>query len=417
MSISNLGDNQLVKIDFSTPQSVARSGAVLTNAYVSGGKMINTAGGCKLAKNLNSLFTVGGTIRLRFKNTNTGVDNRRTFMYQKDADNRITIITNETYQRIILGFELAGVEGHYLISSVDPKTTAEYTIVVVPSAGYITCYKNGVLLGNSSAAAMYITAGVYETLCLGDTDSTEPTGEWDICEVYSSQWTAEEVLDAYEKDTYPEIDASRFDIFLPLKSWYNNGTNDVVENKGKGGTVFFGNGVGSNKPTQLYPNGISVTSSQYLTMTSLAVSSSKDFTFFCGYDFTDMTVTTHKILDLGTYSTDGLLISQYGTILSVYWNAAGGSFTVANFFEKGLNTLAISSKGGIVSVYKNGKKVGADTDLSAKAAFNGSYLFYLGRVSAGAIGKILQPTFGFNVSCTARQIRNMHAKFMENLNK
>jgi len=337
-------------------------------------------------------------------------------MYQKDANNRISIVTNETNQKIVLSFELAGVEGYYLLTS-DPKTTAEYTLVVSPSAGYMTCYKNGVFVGNSTAAAMHTTSAIYETLCCGYTGVLDPTGEWDICEVYSSQWTAEEVLDAYEKDTYSEIDAKKFDVFLPLKTWYNNGTNDVVENKGKGGTVLFGNGAGSNKPTQLYPNGVSMTSTQYLTMSSLSVSNSKDFTFFCGYDFTDMTVATHKILDLGVYTTDGILINQYGAQLTLYWNAAGGSFTISNFFEKGLNTFAISSKGGIISVYKNGKKIGADLDLSAKPAFNGAYPFYIGYIAGGVIGKILQPAFGFGISATARQIRNLHAKFLENLNK
>jgi len=288
-----------------------------------------------------------------------------------------------------------------------------------------TIYVDGVVsstldTGEHEIAITTATAFYTTTISVGK-ETTYFDGTMKKIKMFSETLVLEEIIDEFTGDTYSEIDAKKFDVFLPLKTWYNKDGVDQTENLGKQtGAMLWGNGAGSNKPTQLYPNGVSMTSTQYLKMASLSVSSSKDFTFFCGYDFTDISVQTHAIFKLGAgtaYTTDGILISQYSTNLYFYWNSSGISKSVANFFEKGLNTFSISSKGGIVSVYKNGVKIGTDTDLSAKAALNGAYPFYIGYNSSGAIGKILQPVFGFGISATARQIRSLHFSFLEGINK
>jgi len=76
---------------------------------------------------------------------------------------------------------------------------------------------------------------------------------------YDRDLSAEEVLDLYEEDTFQEVDDSKFLLSLPLRSNYNDGSDQVTENIGSlGGTVQLGDGTTSTTfPTQLTPKGMS----------------------------------------------------------------------------------------------------------------------------------------------------------------
>lgn len=71
--------------------------------------------------------------------------------------------------------------------------------------------------------------------------------------IYDRAWTPEEVQDDFENDTYTEVDSSNATVFLPLRTQFNDGTNQVTQNDGTvAANVIMGDGsTATTFPTQL----------------------------------------------------------------------------------------------------------------------------------------------------------------------
>lgn len=76
-------------------------------------------------------------------------------------------------------------------------------------------------------------------------------------EIFDKALSAEEVKDLYEQDTYSEVDLANADIYLPLRSAYNDGVNTVTKNLGSLGETVKVNGTPDfRNPRGVYFDGI-----------------------------------------------------------------------------------------------------------------------------------------------------------------
>ena len=422
----NLGDKQIFREDFTSVQSVADNGGVLTNATVSNGVMTCTAGGTAYQQNIDSIFTMGGTLRIRYSTTDTVGNAKRIFAYAKDSNWGLVLARINSTGRIIAQAHWgAGNTYRVADATVGASTDIEELVVVWDVANLtVTTYLNGVFLASDSTAGGPVLSGLEDadpsTIKLGDNTVIPWTGtiEEGTQIMLGTIWTAEEVLDAYENDTYQEIDAAKMDVSTPLRSWYNDGSNNVTKNLGTAGNFLWGDGAGNNEPTQLQPKGALIDTTQYIiTETDIAITSTKDWSLSYGANIKDTgTVLTHFHAQLGSYLTDGFVINQLGPRLYFYWNSASPSWSaLSTFFRDGIHFICLISDGGVVTAYMDGEAMGS-IDLSAKPAFSGNYPLKFGNITASAESDLLSLNFEAGKVCTPRQVRNMHQTFLRDLN-
>jgi hypothetical protein len=72
--------------------------------------------------------------------------------------------------------------------------------------------------------------------------------------------TEEEAVDVYENDTFTSMDAGKMEMFLNARSHFDDGSDEVTENIGTAGNVYWGDGAGSAEPDLLEHNGVDFTS-------------------------------------------------------------------------------------------------------------------------------------------------------------
>jgi len=98
-------------------------------------------------------------------------------------------------------------------------------------------------------------------------------------------WTTQEKLDDYNNTTYSALDAKKSLIALPLRSNFNDGSNDVTSNLGTEGNLVRGDGsTGSTQPTQIQPKGNSFDGGDYLeTADTVALASTDSYVFHCRF--------------------------------------------------------------------------------------------------------------------------------------
>jgi len=126
--------------------------------------------------------------------------------------------------------------------------------------------------------------GIY----IGGTASATAAGNGTIpfVEMYDRVLTAKEALDLYQEDTFREVNANKSEVWLQLKSHYDDGGNEVTTNKGvlDSATMFWGDGsTPSTFPTLLPNNGISLDGGDYIQINdtdSLDITATTDITFF-----------------------------------------------------------------------------------------------------------------------------------------
>jgi len=187
-------------------------------------------------------------------------------------------------------------------------------------------------------------------------------------------------------------------------------------NKGTASNGIIGDGVGGNEPTLLENKGMHFASVEFIEFKDIEMDNSKDWTIFYGLDADNIdTAVTHYNILFGTYQSNGFLINQLGGTLYFYLNSAAPTwFTLSTFFQKGLHSVCLSSKGGIVTAYRDGVAIGF-SDLSAKAAFNGKYTLRIGNDTASLEGDVYMPIFK-DKALSARQVRELHEKFLKQIN-
>jgi hypothetical protein len=157
-------------------------------------------------------------------------------------------------------------DGTIRYSTTTIPSTTKHITYTKDSSHNIIFYADGVKVG-STVVGVALTnplPNFYIGATYSGTQSMRGTAEEFY--FYDRALSAEEVLDLYEEDTFQEVDDSKFLLSLPLRSNYNDGSNQVTENIGSlGGTVQLGDGTTSTTfPTQLTPKGMSFDGGDYI---------------------------------------------------------------------------------------------------------------------------------------------------------
>lgn len=66
-------------------------------------------------------------------------------------------------------------------------------------------------------------------------------------------------------------------------------------------------------------------------------------------DFRDIAAATQVICEVGTYSTTGLMVSQFASLLNVYWD--NGTFTNTAFSLNEKCSIIVTSNEGMTQLY------------------------------------------------------------------
>ena len=185
----------------------------------------------------------------------------------QDANNRWYVRANAT--GAIFMYCLVGGNIRVSATTVDPIITSantDYSIQVVGDRDdTLRVYANG------SEVSANVTTFTADNL---DNTGDFIVGQWNgnygaftmkDLTIYSRALSDEEVLDIYQRDTFTEIDASKFGIFLPMLTKFNDGSNIVTPNIGEGPNGIMGDGAGSDEPALLTPRrGMNWSGTEYI---------------------------------------------------------------------------------------------------------------------------------------------------------
>ena len=408
-----LGSSQIFREDFSSKKSLVDNGGVLTSTpiingyYESNGSSYVNMGSQRL----------GGykkiTIETEIDNiTSAPADYEGWTTLREAAVTGFDIGADSTNIYVVFrgGTGAIKQQAHAGLGLFDG---AKHTLTVTNDGTNTNLYSDGILVGTPTASGIGLMgAGNLEIGARVGISLMEAGNRINRVRIFNTSFTAQEVSNLYDGINVSRLDASKADVYLPLKSSFNNGSAIVTENLGTGGNFKLGDGAGTNAPTQVYPNGALMTATQYLkTVTDLTIASTKSFTIFMAFDFTDTaTVGSHFLLEIGAYVTNGLLLLQYGHNFYFYWNSSGVVKAVSAVFADRLQTLAIVSNGGSVTAYIDGVQIGTATDLTARPALSGAYQATYGKLANGAIGKMFKPYVKMGLVATPEEIRYMHQK-------
>ena len=148
-------------------------------------------------------------------------------------------------------------------------TTAEHLITFTNNAGTVVAYLDCVVMSGASNPQSAATA----TLVIGAKNDAADvfTGNIYDTSIVNRVMTAEEVSDYYAQDTFLETDASKCEMWLPLRSRYDDGSNMITPNLGTIASSNFKVGDGSTSttyPTLLANNGMSFDGGDYFSSVS-----------------------------------------------------------------------------------------------------------------------------------------------------
>ncbi len=207
-------------------------------------------------------------------------------------------------------------------------------------------------------------------------------------------------------------------IDLPLRSWYNDGSNDETENKGTlGGAMIRGDGsTASTQPTQLSPHGNSFDAGDYLKAQNTAVGNyTDDFTMVALVRWN--TATSCAIMSRhngSNYQYDWYINSSGNLVL---YNGSNVTSTGAITLDK-LYFVACVVKGGEVYHYINDELVVTPAALAITEYSDG--VFAVGTRNAfspgdGFRGNIYKPRV-YGEPLTPSQLRKLRHDLIASLN-
>lgn len=230
---ANMGDKQILREDFTSVQSVADNGGVLTNATILNGVMTCTNGGViyQTPSSLIDLWDNGFTFRIRLRTDETATTFNGFFGMNISNDRKFTCTRRPSDGRYLISLRKETGDNYYSIDSVQGASTAIEEVVVTWNASTSTIYfyLDGALVASDAipGAALVGTSAVLESILVGNNSVGGFAWVGEIhknFQLIQGYWTAEEVKDAYEQDTYQELDAAKMDVSLPLRSWFTKET-------------------------------------------------------------------------------------------------------------------------------------------------------------------------------------------------
>lgn len=442
----NLGDKMVFSEDFANTALTTQNGWTLTGT-VSAGKLMTLGATRPFVPNW--FWTSGGTIRMRVRFNDTDASTRRWFFMGKDANYLLQFYFNGSNGGTIIELRNGSGNNYYQNINVLSGATWYEFVVTWDKTTLSTYYNGGNVQTDASAGTAY--AGGYDTnynvIKLGSVVTNGVTDfDCDFIEFYRGAWTAEEVSDAYANSTYNEVEPSKAKVWLPLRSRFDNGSNEVTRNIGTGTDAIVGDGSTSTTyPTFLSPHGCSFDGGDYISLSSADITTINTWTqgtIFLLYNYTgnctDGGITQNIFsLNQGSVATNYLDLCFYDpsgggdTVDYLTWAVVPGGITVVARVPitatKGVHSVA-------VVVDSTGNKIYIDGELTtptydAGNAANTQFFSAISGADWGAFGagkrsgsiqryyngSIWNPSF-FDEALTPRQIRWLHEYIFTNLN-
>jgi len=148
-------------------------------------------------------------------------------------------------------------------------TSSEHLITFTSNAGTIVAYLDGVVMPGANSPQSDVTTNL--VIGARQDGASFFTGNIYDVSVVDRVLTAEEVSDYYAQDTFSEVDASKCEMWLPLRTRYDDGANMITPNLGTIASSNFKCGDGSTSTTYPTPqehNGFFFDGGDYLQAVS-----------------------------------------------------------------------------------------------------------------------------------------------------
>ena len=270
----NMGDNQAFREDFLNVQAVTDNGGTIAGAPIFSSVSGVTLDGIadRIDYDIENIINqVIGTIRI-IANIDADDENSHVPMSIGASGTVTTFFINYNMSTNVLRAGLA-VDNttqwtwESEASWTDDKIGVNTEITIVQDGTEPKIYINGVENTNGSFTTsldktkwfvdLRDATGPATTLTIGnysDTSSLWFAGKVKTLEFFDSVWTADEALDAFENDTYSEVDFGKAIVYLPMISQYNDGSQKTV-NKG---TLSDSIVVGDGSTASTFPTAIGI---------------------------------------------------------------------------------------------------------------------------------------------------------------
>ena len=304
----------------------------------------------------------------------------------------------------------------------------------------VCLYVNGVKVddanSNVNGASYVAMEPLTSPLHIGRYDDDYSSGHIGDVVFYEGVLTADEVVDAYSKSTYQEIDANNSVVWLPLRSRFNDGSNEVTRNIGTGADAIVGDGSTSETyPTFVVPHGAYFAKGDYLKLpaNTVSVSGESAVTVGCLIKVDEFTDDYARMISQADDVTDRFILGYGGA-------AVGNVHRLTCFIGSGygVTNVDVLESGTYCTVFLVYDGSGSTNEARAKLYYNGElqttgfvstipatvptiaddmYVAY-SNVTANRefVGTIMFPCV-FKEAFTPRQIKYLHNKMMKELNR
>jgi len=175
------------------------------------------------------------------------------------SNDQFVIVTNDTNDTLNVTSNFFGNSANAATDSIKAGNT--YHIVVTrPATGDTTIYINGVVSGTPASSGTPVAGSTNMIIGNRSNQSRTADGTYQNFTVYNRVLTAEEVSDKYTQRTFKEPTPEQSEVWLPLRTYYNDGSNEITPSLGHVQTdeCFWGTGAGVEGPTLLDNNGVSL---------------------------------------------------------------------------------------------------------------------------------------------------------------
>jgi hypothetical protein len=421
----------LLRDSYDNISGVVDNGGTLNGgASISGGNLVCVGnGGASYPGYFYDLWDNGFTIVLGLATTTSVPDTtyRRFFAYRIDANHTILMAIRRSDGGTVVQINNAAGSNYYtIISALD--LDAAQVVTLTWDGTTLSLYKNTGLLGSIAVAGGGVISvpATEFTVRVGEGPTSSFAGNISFVTILAQAATAAEVADVSNQTTYREIDESKALVSLPLRSHYNDGTDQVTENIGNlGGTVQLGDGsTAGTFPTQLTPHGMSFDGGDYIQGASQSIADGN----VTAIAWIKTSTSTGAVIDnfesASPFTGFGFELDPAGSGVLAFYAADGvaSTFTLDSSglaVDDGvLRHVAVTYTGTTVTFYING-------ELSSEVARSHTLGESTGPIRIGATtnspinryfnGEIYTPKI-FNATFTPTQVREIHRRDLKLIN-
>jgi hypothetical protein len=299
----NLGDEQVFFEAFTNNQSVSGNGGVIAGSILINGSLV--CDGSTISVNYGLQGEVK-TVKLVLQATTTTED-----ILDLDGGTHTVEVGSGTITAT--GFSSPAIYVDGAVSST--LDTSEHTVVITTA----TAFRATALIAGLVGASYF-------------------DGTLKRIELYSEAWTAQEVSDDYNGVTYSALEANKSLIYLPGRSRFDDGSNQVTDNMGSEGDLICGDGsTATTYPTFNPLKEISFDGGDYLeTAAGVSLAATDSLVFHCRFSTTS---NNQYIMDWRSAATNDagtrILMDSSGRFLITTYDGSGNSVTTTNSFNDG----------------------------------------------------------------------------------